>query len=120
MRFPMLPLAVTALLFVSGCTPDSQTTRVLLPQDTPTAIPQVAVVETLPAGSTVIGSMSADSCSRKTGQPPPSPEEALVNLKIAAASKGAIGLVNVTYRQGDMDLGRNCWAWVSATGTAYR
>jgi uncharacterized protein YbjQ (UPF0145 family) len=108
------------VLALAACTPSSQTTRVMLPGQAPKVAPEIEIVTSVPAGASAMGEMSAVSCTRAVGMPPPSAEDALTNLKIEAASKGATGLANVTYKQFGMDLGKNCWATITATATAFR
>lgn len=80
----------------------------------------VRIVDSVPAGATVIGSVHATSCKNKIWDPDPSEANALAQLQIKAAELGAAAVAGVTYTSGGTSLVTNCWAHITATGTAVR
>ena len=74
---------------------------------------------TPPKGSRLVGPVRGTSCKNKMWDPDPTNEDALEKLKVVAASQGANRISNVTYTAGGTSVMTNCWAPISASGTAY-
>lgn len=78
------------------------------------------IVNTIPDGATVLGSVEGLSCRNSILDPVPTQEKANDQLRQKASSMGATGIAAVSYERGGTSLVTNCWSTIAATGTAYR
>lgn len=67
----------------------------------------------------VIREVSGLSCAVQAGASP-SMDAAREDLRVEAAKAGADALSAVICREGDVDLGSNCWKTIRCTGDAIR
>lgn len=116
--------AAFAALALSGCVgpnPNLGTVdAAALPAQESAQAQSVAVHETQPPRSTIVGPVTAASCKNKLWDPDATEGAALDALKIKAAEAGATGLVGVSYSREGTSLWTNCWQVVIARATAIR
>ena len=86
----------------------------------PPIAPIIKVTDTIPPGAAAIGEVSGISCKNKVWDPDATEENAVEILKRRAADAGAEGVSSVRFSSGAVNLITNCWASVTAIGTAYR
>jgi len=105
---------VCAFVFLGGCSTYSSNTRVgtdtsyVSLEGQRKAIKAVKVYKDLPLNSIVLGSVDAGRCHRETNHVPPTNENVILDLKIAAYSKGADGITNIEIDE-QSGLTDNCW-----------
>ena len=111
------------MLVVAGCATNSSNMRVgtdrsyISLKDQREAVSTVREFATMPEGSTVIGPVDAARCYRNAAQTPPTRDEAVIDLKVAAYAKGADGIVGVKTSKVS-GLLQNCWSIWNAEATA--
>jgi uncharacterized protein YbjQ (UPF0145 family) len=67
----------------------------------------------------LVRSVTATSCSMKTWDPEPTPEDAIDQLRVKAARLGANGITNVTCERPEgVSLGMTCWASLTCHAAA--
>ena len=67
----------------------------------------------------VVRSVTATSCSMKTLDPAPTPDDATDQLRVKAARLGANGILNVTCERPEgVSLGMTCWASLTCHAAA--
>ena len=67
----------------------------------------------------VVRSVTATSCSIKTWDPAPTPEDAIDQLRVKAARLGANGIMNVTCERPEgVSLAMRCWASLTCHAAA--
>jgi hypothetical protein len=67
----------------------------------------------------VVRSVTATSCSIKTFDPAPTPEDAIDQLRVKAARLGANGIMNVTCERPEgVSLAMTCWASLTCHAAA--
>lgn len=72
-----------------------------------------------PEGSSVIGKVDASRCHRNGSQLPPTEEDIKLDLKIAAYSIGADGIINITISK-QSGLSENCWHILTGEAVAIK
>ncbi|WP_092084695.1 heavy metal-binding domain-containing protein [Bradyrhizobium brasilense] len=65
-----------------------------------------------------VGQVTASACQKLTSDPLPTHDYALALLKQQARLRGGNGVMNVSYSESATSIIGNCWATVSASGTA--
>ena len=67
----------------------------------------------------VVRPVTATSCSIKTWDPIPTPEDAIDQLRVKAARLGANGIMNVACERPEgVSMAMNCWASLTCHGAA--
>lgn len=86
----------------------------------PLLAPVIRITDSIPAGAVAIGEVSGISCKNKVWDPDATEGNAVEILKRRAADAGADGISGVRFSSGAVNLITNCWASVTAVGTAYK
>jgi len=74
-----------------------------------------------PEISETLGNITAYSCKAMLADPPPSREDALIQLRLNAAAMGADGIKEIAYEsRTKIALCLNCWETVRASGVAVK
>lgn len=123
----MKKVTVIAILALAGCsqTPGQGTMALVGPLpsagiiETTAAYQSVAVAEAVPAEAVTLGPVTGTSCKNSLLDPAPSQESALIQVREKAAAMGATGVHSIAYGTDPNPISKNCWAIITATGTAY-
>lgn len=84
-----------------------------------TAAAPVSIVEAAPSGALLIGKVEAFACQAHDFDPFPTDELATTMLRAEAAKRGARVIASVKLSRSNVDIARNCFTTIRATGTAY-
>lgn len=115
--------ALLASISVSGCvgafvpvqTPEMTGSRTI-----EAAVAVVAIDSSEAANRQNLGSVTGYSCKNKLWDPPATSDAALLQVKIAAAQRGATAISNINCAEGGTSLMTNCWQSFACTATAIR
>ncbi|MBN9078512.1 MAG: hypothetical protein J0H84_20075 [Rhizobiales bacterium] len=120
--------SIMLLCALTGCaadTPGKSDTALIGPLpsagivQTTTAYQSITVTEAAPTGATLLGKVTGTACKNSMFDPPPTKETAVIQLRQKAANMGASGVYGITYGTDPNPVSKNCWAIITATGTAY-
>jgi uncharacterized protein YbjQ (UPF0145 family) len=117
----LLALVATA----SGCSTYSSNMRVgndmsyASLSDQREASRTIQVLDSLPSGARVVGSVDAGRCHRSFVETSPADEQVLLDLKIAAYALGADAITDVQIKK-ESALTKNCWYMLDGRATAVR
>ena len=117
-------LILNASLMLTGCASDSANMRIGTSQsnvslsDQRQASQVISVSDQVPIGAVVIGDVDASRCHRYAYDKPPTGENVISDLKMAAFARGADGLANIRIDKKSALL-KDCWHTLVGKATIY-
>ena len=109
---------------VSGCATYSSNLQVGNDQsyaslkDQREALRTVQVYQILPEGAVILGKVDAGRCHRSFVETPPTQNQVIIDLKLAAYVKGADGIIDIKVTK-ESGLTKNCWYILDGEATMF-
>ena len=109
---------IAALIVLAGCSATSIDTKHMSAADLTTSPQYMAIRPNVPKDGKLVGPVQVQLCQAKLTDRPPTGDEALTALKVAAAKAGGTELADVSFGT-DPKQTAHCYSTAHANGTAF-